>query len=69
MAGITKEEAIQLCGGRPSQLARALGVTPQAINDWAEGENIPHVRYMQLRYELYPTRFTSTGKLRKRAGK
>ena len=31
-----KDEAIKLLGGSPSTAARAIGVTPQAVNDWPD---------------------------------
>ncbi|MGE0334453.1 MAG: Cro/CI family transcriptional regulator [Gammaproteobacteria bacterium] len=31
---MTKSEAIALFGGTPSDMARALGITPQAVYQW-----------------------------------
>ena len=31
-----KLKAIELLGGTPSIAARAIGITPQAVNDWPE---------------------------------
>ena len=35
---MTKAEAVDLFDGNTSALARALGVTPQAIQQWPDGE-------------------------------
>lgn len=35
---ISKAEAIRAYGGNASALARALGITPQAIYQWQDGE-------------------------------
>ena len=34
--GMDKQKAIDLLGGSPSAAARAIGITPQAINAWPE---------------------------------
>lgn len=34
--GMTKTEAVRLFGGRPIDLARAVGVTRQAVQGWPE---------------------------------
>jgi hypothetical protein len=35
---MTKEEALSLFGGRPIDLAKALGVTKAAVSNWPPGE-------------------------------
>ncbi len=34
--GMDKQKAIELLGGTPSIAARAIGVTPQAVNGWPD---------------------------------
>jgi hypothetical protein len=36
MANMLKSEAITLLGGTPSAAAEAIGITPQAVNDWPD---------------------------------
>jgi len=43
---MTKSEAIAFYGGKPSKLARALGVHPAAVTNWSE--RIPEGRQYQL---------------------
>ena len=52
---ITKDAAIQAFGNA-SELARAIGTTPQAIYQWPDGKPIPEGRQWQLR-ALYPALF------------
>ena len=33
---MTKTEALELFGGRPADVARALGITRQAVNNWPD---------------------------------
>lgn len=33
-ADMLKTEAITMLGGTPTAVARAIGITPQAVNDW-----------------------------------
>lgn len=35
-AGMDKQKAIDLLGGTPSAAARAIGITPQAVNAWPD---------------------------------
>lgn len=57
---ITKEEAISLFGsgrGAQKRLAEALGLSKQAVSDWADGAPIPKEHDLRLRYELKPEAF------------
>ena len=52
---MTKREAINLFGGRGSDLARAIGVTPSAVYQWGEAlslEQADRVRGAALRLGL-----------------
>ena len=62
---ILLEDAVRLFGTK-SKLARALGINRQAITKWSDGEPIPALRAMQIRYELRPEAFTKAGAIRKR---
>lgn len=53
MTRITKAEAIAAYDGNASQLARALGISPQAIYQWPDGE-IAESHDLKLRYVLKP---------------
>ena len=44
------DDAVRLFGSK-SKLARALGITPQALNNW--GEYVPELRVYKLK-ETYP---------------
>jgi transposase-like protein len=55
MKRITKTEAIEAYGGNASELARALGITPQAIYQWPEGD-IAEAHDLKLRFVLLPDR-------------
>lgn len=33
---MNKKDAINLLGGTPSAAAKAIGISPQAVNDWPE---------------------------------
>ena len=33
---MTKQEALDLFGGRPAYVARAMGITRQAVNNWPD---------------------------------
>jgi predicted XRE-type DNA-binding protein len=35
---LTKEQAIELFGGKQKDVAEAIGVTPSAISQWPDGE-------------------------------
>lgn len=52
---ISKAEAIAAFGGNASDLARALGVTPQAIYQW--GDEVPEAAAMKLAFVLKPKDF------------
>jgi hypothetical protein len=53
MQPITKEKAIAMFGSA-SALARALGVSPQAVYQRPEQKPIPDVHQLRLRYEILP---------------
>jgi DNA-binding transcriptional regulator YdaS (Cro superfamily) len=44
---IKKKDAIKMLGGNASNLAKVLGVSRQAVNQW--GEYIPPLRAYQLK--------------------
>lgn len=33
---MNKQQAIDMLGGKPSKAAKAIGITPQAVNGWPE---------------------------------
>ncbi len=51
---MTLNDVLPRFGGSKAALAKALGITRQAINAWAPGEPIPEMRELQLRYEILP---------------
>jgi len=53
MQPILKEQAVAMFGSA-SALARALGIKPQAVSQWAAGEPIPERHQLRLRYEVLP---------------
>jgi len=55
---ITKEEAIAAFG-TAANLARALDISPPAVNQWPNYGPIPKAQELRLRYELAPDRFPS----------
>lgn len=57
---ITKDEALAAYGGNASALARALGITPQAIYQWEDGP-IAEPHELKLRYVLLPDVFGPRG--------
>lgn len=59
---ITKERAIKAYEGNASDLARALEITPQAIYQWPDGEPIPEVHALKLRFVLKPDVFGESKK-------
>lgn len=36
MVSVTKNEAIALLGGTPTEAARTIGITPQAVSQWPD---------------------------------
>ncbi len=56
---ITKEKAIALYGTRTA-LARALGISKAAVSQWKDGEAIPEVQALKIRYILKPEAFNNT---------
>lgn len=55
---ITKSQAVAAYDGNASALARALGVTPSAVNQWPEGP-INERWALKLAFILKPTAFTA----------
>lgn len=53
---IEKAAAMAAYEGNASELARALGITPQAIYQWPDGP-IPEVHALKLRFVLRPEVF------------
>lgn len=53
---ITKEEAIGMYLSQVA-LARALGISRQAVCNWPNGEPIPEAQALKLRYVLRPECF------------
>lgn len=51
---ISKEQAIAAYDGNASSLARALGVSPQAIYQWPDGP-IAESHSLKLQFVLLPT--------------
>lgn len=61
---LTKEQAIGLFGTRKA-LQKALGLKSHAaIVMWKDGEPIPDVHELRIRYELMPHAFNDDGTLR-----
>ena len=58
MSQITKEEALAPFDGNQAALAAALGIKPQAVQQWKDNEPIPQLRQYQLR-EIRPDVFGS----------
>lgn len=52
---MTKTEALNLFDGSVTALAKALGITTQAISQWSE-DQIPEKQELRIRYELLPAR-------------
>ena len=50
---ISKQQALGLYAGSQTDLAKALGIKPQAVQQWAEDQPIPQLRAYQLR-DLWP---------------
>lgn len=46
-------EVLPHFNNRKAELARALGITRQAITSWRDGE-IPEAQELKLRYEILP---------------
>jgi len=53
---ITKEQAIGIYLTQ-SNLARALGISRQAVSDWPNGKPIPEAQALKLRFILKPELF------------
>lgn len=54
---ILKEQALAAFEGNGAELARALGIRPSAVYQWRDGEAIPDLQALRLRYELRPEFF------------
>lgn len=53
---ITKEEAFELFGNG-YRTSKALGLPPQAVYQWKDGQPIPEVHALRIRYEIKPEHF------------
>lgn len=53
---ITKEQAVAVYGGNQAALAKALGITRQAVNAWPSGP-IDERHALKLRFVLKPEVF------------
>lgn len=52
---MTLKQALEHFEGK-ADLARALGVSRQAISNWDEDKPIPGFRELQLKYEILPSK-------------
>ena len=53
---MTLREALEALGTtNKSELARALGIKKQAVNNWDMDKPIPELREKQLKYEILPS--------------
>lgn len=50
---MTKQEALALYGGNGSALARALGISKQAVSFWPDGQ-IPEAHALRIEFVLLP---------------
>lgn len=64
MKTITRKAAVGLYGGNLTHLAKALGVTRQAVYFWPEDGDVPEWAYIKLRYVLKPEAFSAAGSLK-----
>lgn len=55
---ITKKQAVRLFGSQ-SEVARALGITRQAVWAWPDKGPIPEAPALKIRYQLRPEHFES----------
>ncbi len=55
---MTKQQALKLFDGSSPKLAKALGISRQAIHKWGDDEPIPELREMKIRHEIIPKRKT-----------
>jgi hypothetical protein len=60
---LKKEQAIALYDGSVRALASDLNCTTAAIYMWRDGEPIPDLPYMRLRFILKPEAFDADGNL------
>lgn len=51
---MTLEEALKPFNNRKADLAKALGISKQAVSRWPENQPIPELRAKQLKYEIIP---------------
>lgn len=64
---LTKEQAVSLFGG-VEPLRVALGLKSRsAIYMWSDGQPIPRNHELAIRYELKPSAFGKSGRLKKSA--
>lgn len=50
---MTKQEALALFNNNGSALARALGISKQAVSHWPE-DRVPEAQELKIRYRLIP---------------
>ena len=63
----TKTEVLDALDINQAELARRLGVTRSAVCQWPDGEPIPLVQWLRLKYELAPQVFAGQGEPRQEA--
>ena len=56
---ISKQEAVGMFRNK-SQLAKALGITRQAVEGWPDDKPIPEKQALRIRYQLRPDLFDAT---------
>jgi DNA-binding XRE family transcriptional regulator len=61
---MTKSEILRLFDDDQYQLAKLLGITRQAVEQWPMDRDIPEKQYLKLRYELIPQAFRRDGSLK-----
>ena len=61
---MTKTQILKLLSVTPVELARILGVTPEAIYMWSDTGPIPEKQLLRLKYELRPEAFKNKKKRR-----
>lgn len=57
---ITKSKAVELFGS-VSNLARALGISSQAVSQWPQ-DRIPEKHFLRIKHELRPKAFRTVRK-------
>ena len=59
---MTLSEILPLFDGRKSELAKALGISKQAVSGWPDDAPIPEKQELRLRYEIIPAMTSSKRK-------